>query len=202
MKNKITVVSDVHQKYKEYLKICSENEYTVQLGDMGFNYERIWDLDPEYHVWFPGNHDEHCLLENIRPTAYLGRYGIHTLNGVKFFYIGGAWSIDWQRRLPGLDWFHNEELNSWEWEDCEQLYLQSKPDLVLSHDCPSFIYPHLGINEIITQRTPVMLARLYSLYQPKRWYFSHHHQYKKVNFQSTEFTVLPELGVEDVFSEN
>lgn len=194
----LTIIGDVHGKFDEYLRLTEKYEYTVQLGDMGFNYERIWNLKKENHVWFPGNHDHHYLLNDVRPESYLGRYGVHKMDGMEFFYIGGAFSIDWRMRTPGVDFFNSEELSQWEWDDCLRLYEESKPHWVITHDCPVFMYPHLGIEEEIRQTTPNMLAKLYDIHQPQLWFYGHHHKTHKLkmdesNINSTYFRCLSEL---------
>ena len=47
--NGIVVIGDVHGEYDEYLKIISEHEHTVQVGDFGFDYDVLKGVDPKKH---------------------------------------------------------------------------------------------------------------------------------------------------------
>lgn len=56
-----TIIGDVHGKYEQYKRICAGTDYSLQLGDMGFNYDPITSLDANKHRFFGGNHDGYHL---------------------------------------------------------------------------------------------------------------------------------------------
>jgi hypothetical protein len=53
------------------------------------------------------------------------------------FYLGGAWSIDKDWRVEDVSWWPDEELPYDELDKAYQLYVQSKPQIVATHEAPS-----------------------------------------------------------------
>lgn len=189
----ITIIGDVHGKYQNYLNIVKNHEYTIQLGDYGFKYESLKDVDHNNHLIIGGNHDN---MDKIINTAhYLGDYGYTELNGINFFWYRGAYSIDRQYRTIGINYWSNEENNIETFIKARELYRKVKPDLVLTHDCPeSIVYQMLSPNHRIYQNiTNWALQELFNIHQPKRWFFGHHHQSKTIQYGNTKFICLDEL---------
>ena len=87
-----TAIGDVHGKYDLYLDICGVKERTLQIGDLGFRYGCLENLDPESHKIVAGNHDNYDTIAQF--PNYLGDWGFHTLGGTEFFFLRGAYSID------------------------------------------------------------------------------------------------------------
>ena len=142
----LTFIGDVHGKYKEYLNKITEKEYSIQLGDFGFDYSCLKHVDTTKHKILLGNHDNY---DNI-PKHSLGDFGVYELLGLKIFYIRGAYSIDKKYRIVGRSWWENEELNYTQCNDCIQLYKNTKPDMVISHDAPYYclLNGFFGIEDI------------------------------------------------------
>ena len=92
----ITLIGDVHGKYEKYHRILSrqeKNPYTLQIGDFGFRYETLKNVDHTKHLILPGNHDNYDTCYNYR--HFLSDYGyMVNFNGIDFFYYRGANSID------------------------------------------------------------------------------------------------------------
>ena len=109
----VTLIGDLHGKYKRYHEIIREKDrhpYTVQLGDFGFNYETLLNVDPKNHVFVGGNHDNYEKVKNV--PNYLGDFGqMVNFNGLDFFYYRGAYSIDRQYRTIGIDWWAEEQVS-------------------------------------------------------------------------------------------
>jgi len=42
---KITFIGDVHGRIPEYLDLIKDCEYSIQLGDMGFDYSLLKNID-------------------------------------------------------------------------------------------------------------------------------------------------------------
>ena len=147
---KIRIIGDVHGKYGEYLNITDGAEYSIQVGDMGFNYDHMKGLDPLHHTFFGGNHDNYDIIKDVSHCH--GNYGMrHLGNGAvgpvfEYFFIRGAYSVDKKYRTPGLSWWEEEELSYKTADRCLQNYnrlvnhYNRPPELVLSHDCPSSLY--------------------------------------------------------------
>ena len=88
----ITLIGDVHGKYKRYHEIIREKDrhpYSVQLGDFGFfpSWNRLScsGLDKSLHKIIPGNHDDYDYCP--RSEYCLGDFGPAIVNGFEF-YIG------------------------------------------------------------------------------------------------------------------
>ena len=143
MNNFITLIGDVHGKYERYHKIIRQIDnypYTLQVGDFGFKYDTLKNVDSTKHLILPGNHDQYDICYNY--PHFLGDYGYTSLNRVEFFYFRGAYSIDRQYRTIGIDWFEQEQVSIDQFMKARELYREIKPDIVLTHDCPESINYH------------------------------------------------------------
>jgi predicted phosphodiesterase len=196
MKDSITLIGDVHGKYKRYHEIIREKDrhpYTIQLGDFGFDYGTVFNVDDEKHKIIGGNHDHYDRIIHI--PHYLGDFGYSCLNGVNFFYYRGAYSIDRQYRTIGIDWWEDEQNNIETFMKARELYREIKPDIFLAHDCPDFmvpqyIGPHAKRYENITGWA---LGELYKIHQPKLFIHGHYHVSKTTQYGDTKFVCLNEL---------
>ena len=204
----ITLIADVHGKYDKYLKLTEKHPYTVQIGDFGFNYDVLKGINAEYHRMFFGNHDNYDLMESVIDSDHcLGDFGIRELNGVKFFFIRGAWSIDgeWRRKniyRLGKTWWEEEELLTKQLEIAINEYTVAKPDIVLSHECPLEIVQYVtnpqftrefGYSGIIKTRTNQALQACLDIHRPSLLVFGHYHKNWNSVINGTEFRCLNEL---------
>ena len=196
MNNSITLIGDLHGKYKNYHEIIREKDrhpYTLQLGDFGFKYDTLKNVDSTRHLILPGNHDNYNDCYNH--SHFLGDYGYTSLNRVKFFYYRGAYSIDRQSRTVGIDWWEDEQVTIDQFMKARELYREIKPDIFLAHDCPDFmvpqyIGPHAKRYENITGWA---LGELYKIHQPKLFIHGHYHVSKTTQYGDTKFVCLNEL---------
>lgn len=95
-------------------------------------------------LWFiDGNHDDHSALaehrENDTPVAlsdhvtYIPRGARINLGGLRFGFLGGAFSVDWRDRTHGIDWWPNEMT-----ERSDVARLGGEPlDVLIAHDAPA-----------------------------------------------------------------
>lgn len=199
MSNSIHILGDVHGKYKRLHEILREKDrypYVVQLGDLGFEFDTLKNIDPKNFVIVGGNHDNYDKIINI--PHYLGDFGyMVNFNGIDFFYYRGAYSIDRQYRTIGIDWWEQEQVNIEQFMKARELYRQIKPDFVITHDCPELITSYLlppGSN-LYQNITSWALQELFNIHQPKKWLFGHYHQSWKKVIDKTEFICLNELEV-------
>jgi hypothetical protein len=73
-------------------------------------------------------------------VAYLKRGKIYAIDGFRFLVLGGALSIDWEYRVPGISWWANEYWSEQEQKDIFRLLKQENSfDFVLSHTGPERI---------------------------------------------------------------
>jgi hypothetical protein len=181
------------------------HEATFQVGDCGFEYDYLAAFDPRLHKVLPGNHENYGLLERqpFPRNILADRWGV-TWDG-KVGYLGGAWSIDKEARVPGFDWWSQEELPESELAAAIDLIASTKPPIVASHDCPGTIFGRLKSDDpgpfgasYRPTRTAEALSRLFSQYRPKLWVFGHHHVQRTFAVDGTEFHALRVLGTFEV----
>jgi predicted phosphodiesterase len=198
------IIGDLHQKYDKYLLLTEEADYTLQVGDVGFFYDKINHLNPEKHKRLGGNHDNYTKIDgqfvNMQTGHWLGDFGVYTPpNFESIFYVRGAWSIDAKYRTPDIDWWADEELS---YENCTkaiELYNEVKPDFVVTHTVPSSIIPYVPFKKIFGpvihgSRTETMLQRMHEIHQPKTWVFGHWHVDWDDIIKGTRFICLNELS--------
>lgn len=187
-------IGDVHERYDDYLKIARQHKSSIQVGDMGFSYEHMSNLNSN-HVFIGGNHDN---WDNIGSCPnYLGRFGQgynEEIGG--FFYASGAYSIDQWHRTEGKSYWRDEELSHDESSRCLSKYVAHQPDIIVSHDCPQVVaYNMFGIRDKSSTRT--LLSELFCRWKPKWWFFGHWHSSKRIEIQGTQFVCLAELETFD-----
>lgn len=191
-----TAIGDAHGQYDRYVKMARKRDFTVQIGDLGFKYGCLENLNPENHKIVAGNHDNYDVIGEW--PHYLGDYGLASLGGVEFFFYRGAYSIDRKYRTIGIDWWEQEQVKIDQFMKARELYREAKPEIVLTHDCPESIALMLlepGQN-IYQNMTGWALQELFSIHQPKIWRFGHWHRSWKMIIEGTEFRCLNELEAE------
>lgn len=206
------VIGDVHGEYSRYLPLAKEAEYSLQVGDLGFDYSPIKELDPVKHRVIAGNHDNYSKYDTSKFLAqtehFLGDYGVHTIPGFgEFFFVRGGRSIDWEYRIKGRSWWEEEELTYAEGLKALELYKKTKPQIVFSHECPTDVIEFVSGfktwdgEPIMPSRTAHLLNSMLSEHQPKTWIFGHHHKDWQGVVKGTEFRCLGILSFVD-FDEN
>jgi len=201
MNKSITILGDVHGKYKRLHEIIRKkdiHEHIIQIGDLGFDYTTLDNVDPNKFKIVSGNHDNMDKIIHI--PHYLGDYGYTTLNNISFFYYRGAYSIDRQHRTIGIDWWKDEQVTIDQFMKARELYRQIKPEIMITHDCPDFmvpryIGPHSRLYENITNWA---LGELFKIHEPKLWIHAHHHLSSTIIYGKTKFVCLDELETYDI----
>ena len=87
------------------------------------------------------------------------------------------------------------------------LYEETKPDYVLSHECPTeaVLFMLQGLigqyfeakRDCVQSRTAQALQLMYEIHQPKEWCFGHYHVDKTFHLKPdsrTKFTCVAELS--------
>jgi predicted phosphodiesterase len=178
---RITFVGDIHASWGVLRYImenhCPHNR-VLQVGDFGL-FGRKDEIQPQSlhpNLFFiHGNHDNPDVCEKYRPN-YLGRFG--QAFDDRIFFVSGAWSIDQHCRIPGLSWFHNEELSTAEAQAAFELYVKVKPRYMVTHDGPTSIIRSLvnpawgGVRATTTTR---LFDAMWAEHKPELWIFGHHH---------------------------
>lgn len=216
----LRVLGDIHgcintphpRKNVCYLDLIKDCDWSVQLGDMGFNYSGLSEVGNR-HVFVPGNHDNYDNL----PVQALPGYGMVDLGGLwQFFHIRGEWSIDIRQRVDTMlkgsqkCWWYEEELSPQDMEEALQEYKETKPDVVMSHGCPTSIselvgnpgvWKYFGWEEKCVTNTQHLLEHMFNFHQPKLWLFGHYHRNWSTTVNNTKFMCVDELCYVD-FNEN
>lgn len=193
------LLGDVHGKFNspKFKSILEKfpNETIIQLGDLGVGFpNHPYPQFPDNFKFISGNHDNPNVLPKI--PNWLGKYGY--IEKLELFYFSGAWSIDFQNRTEGIDWWRDEELSYKECLDAIELYSEKKPKMVISHDCPDDVGQYLyGKNKIRTGTSDALQCML-DLHSPSTFYFGHHHLSFNTKIKNCYFQCLSELEIKEI----
>ncbi len=198
-------IGDVHGKFRQYKAIIREYPDTIQVGDMGVGFRR-WphaeaSENPPYDEmvksnaqFIRGNHDNPATCR--RHTQWIPDGRVYN----NMMFIGGGFSIDWMYRNEGFSWWADEQLSPEELDRLLGVYLVARPEIMVTHDCPLFLYGK--IHEKVYKsdsRTPEAFDRMFgSEHRPKLWVFGHHHKSFDETIDGTRFVCLAELEVRDL----
>lgn len=182
------LIGDVHGKIKEYLELIKIlNDETIQLGDFGIGFIKIPKLSIQ-HMFIRGNHDNPKLCKKF--PNFMGDFGI--FDKYDLFFISGAYSVDYNLRTIGVDWWENEELTNRQIIEAMCLYEKTQPRFVISHDAPrAFLESHFSGS--FNTKTSNFLEQLLGIHEPEIWVFAHHHKSIRQKFGKTHFVGLDEL---------
>lgn len=208
------VIGDVHSEYESYQRLTTGADYSLQVGDLGLNVAPLMKMGIDFnkHKVLGGNHD--CYDINS-PNYYfhqpyaLHHYGTHYVPGLgEVFYIRGAWSVDGElRRKKGRkgNWWPEEQLTPKQFAEARKLYLEVKPNLVVTHAAPAVFEEYLFDEEISNKgilganqpsATSSFLEALYRERPPKTWVFGHYHVPFKRQTAHTLFVGLKVVATE------
>lgn len=210
----IRLIGDVHGKFKQYKRILRQSPPSIQVGDMGVGFFR-WphgepEENPSHYVMGDGNH-RFIRGNHDNPT----RCRIHSHwisdgtveNGVMF--IGGALSIDKAYRVEGFSWWPDEELSIDELNKLTDLYVATKPRVMITHECPEEVSVALlqtipsitnggtKTNPAFASRTRQAFQSMWSAHSPELWVFGHYHVSFDHILRGTRFVCLAELEFRD-----
>lgn len=206
-KSCLRLIGDVHGRISNYIHLAKEAEYSIQLGDLGFDYSELNNISSETHKVLAGNHDNYEKHGDkfIKQTShFLGDFGIHSTPFGNYFFVRGGHSIDLMQRTPGLDWWADEQISHQQAIQCLNLYEKNKPDFVISHECPESIVDQVSTltqyngESIKPSFTCKLLQQLLEIHRPSVWFFGHHHRKWLKIIKNTEFHCLDELDFCDI----
>jgi len=190
-------IGDIHGDIGSYAKMVRGADESVQIGDFGIGflnrtlYQQIDDVQRSgKHRFIRGNHDDPTLCKE-RP-GYIPDGTFDSERSI--LYIGGAWSIDYRWRTPGLDWWPDEELSVAELARMHELAVYHKPRIMITHDCPTsiaweFFIEVRGKNQYKT-RTAEAFEGMFIQHKPELWIFGHWHESVDRVIDGTRFVCL------------
>ena len=192
------VVGDVHGLIPSYEKVCQRlhkfdpEAVTIQVGDMGVGFKgvRAPECGPN-DFWIAGNHDDALVCEKC--PGNLGDFGVRQFCGYSVFFMRGAMSTDRAFRTEGESWWAYEELTDQQLDQAVNLYRESRPEVVVTHDCPRQIRDHWFKCAFVESRTVDALSRMLKAHQPLHWALGHHHHPREELFLGTHFICVNEL---------
>jgi hypothetical protein len=203
------LIGDVHGKYKQYHRIIKECDSSIQVGDMGvgFRYHGQSAMkhgepceNPRHSLmvkqnarFIRGNHDNPTVCKNH--SQWIPDGHIEIINNQKFMFVGGATSIDIYSRLEGYSWWADEELNISSLYDMVNLYLNEKPDVMVTHECPEFVTAMMLATWKLDKKsaTRQCFESMIEMHSPSAWFYGHYHMPFKLNYKNCEFQCLAEL---------
>jgi hypothetical protein len=207
---KILITGDVHGNFSALNNLINKEvpELIICTGDFGY-WPKIPYLESIKNInvkrtkifWIEGNHEDHWSLREVQSYVlsyripveishnifYLSRGTVQKLSdGRTIMFMGGALSIDKDRRQLGVDWFPEETISTGD--------LYSLPneqiDIIVSHTAPVEIADVLKGFHNIYDPSEEALSQLFKMYHPPLWFFSHFHKYAEGTFEQTQWTCL------------
>lgn len=208
----LIIKGDQHGNVDQYVEAVKDYKYSLQIGDMGFNYDPLRELDPNHHKFLGGNHDNYDWYYHTPHN--LGDFGKRKLGGFEFFCIRGAYSIDYKGRLKHerktgrKSWWKEEELALKQSYKAYEEYVNTEPNTVVTHDCPTEVAKIIGKPEVLRgfgfnpdtfdTSTQMLLQQCFNEWQPSLWIFGHFHTNRVVQVGCTTFICLGERTALDV----
>lgn len=208
---RLAFIGDVHgnvpyiESLKGYLE-TNEVDRVIQVGDMGILWrhnnpdecpvtQAVETLGVEW--WFiDGNHDNHPNLRNRDPQItekirYIPRGTIEEIDGIKFGFLGGAYSIDKDYRAEGWDWWPEEMPTR---EEAEPL-MDKGIDVLVTHEIPDSFKPAKYMNvekkhEDASKPTRELVEEVMLSNNPQHVFCGHWHQHNVQMLGTTKVTVL------------
>jgi hypothetical protein len=184
----VSFIGDVHGELDQYFDLIKNDLFSIQLGDMGFDYTPlIANVDPFYHKFVPGNHENYAAICSVPHTVN----GQFKLGHKDLFAFRGGLSVDRFMRIPGYTWFEDEQMPYEEMNYVVQLFCEVQPEIVVSHECPENIGRTIILDidpgddnawrrgkidfqpSFTSQAMQTAWDRVEN--KPKYWIFGHHH---------------------------
>lgn len=212
---KLAIFGDVHCEFGELnrqigvaLKEHPDITHIIQVGDFGdgwpgkerFKYKFMRPL-----YWLPGNHENWDLLEAdyTHPDLYVNYMppgSVLEIENCRILFFGGATSIDKQRRTPHVSWWSQESIS---YGEIQRTLDTVKPpvDIIFSHEHPaSFPYSERRYSkesQNVGKSDRAALDVLLKHYNPKFWFFGHHHIFDTGETNGTKWYCCPNVdGIE------
>ena len=208
------MIIDYHKLFRRsfnkkiYRKI-TDKDYLIICGDAGV----VWDDSKENQhfiryltnkkwttLFVDGNHENYEALDNMPVEIWNGgkihrindkifhlmRGQVFTIDGLKFFTMGGANSVDKQYRTECVNWWRREIPS---YDECDEALKNLEQhdwtvDYILTHTPPESILVDL-IPWYERDAASVFLEEVKKRVNYKHWYFGHLHIDRKIDEKHT-----------------
>ena len=161
----------------------------------GNHEERAWNVKGyklKEHKIGADNYVYGYSEEKYPNIIFVQDFHIETLNGKRFMFLGGAYSVDKFYRLAmNWYWFESEQMSQEEMDETLTFLLSvNKFDYIISHTCPLKYTPTEaflpGIDQSkVDRRTEEFLDKVEALISYLQWFCGHWHinkETKKLKF--------------------
>ncbi len=204
---------DIHKlSMKEFpeQKNLTKQDYVIICGDFGM----CWNNDDEEMFWrnwlrernfttlfVDGNHENFNLLNEFPITEWQGgevhfinesiihlmRGQVFTIDGLKFFTMGGACSVDKSHRILNVSWWKEEEPSTKEFATAiHNLDKHNwQVDYVITHTCSGELRNLMGYTGINDNNNSFFSNIIEPDLKYKHWYFGHFHRDKQLDDKHT-----------------
>lgn len=151
--------------------------------------KEFYESFPCTFLWIDGNHENFNLIKHLPHQMKFNNYvhscwsncyhlmrgKVYNIDGISFFTMGGADSIDRHLRKAYIDWWPEEFPTTEEMErGIFSLDAAGKIDFILTHDAPiSWMTEYY--NCPYTNSLNKYFEHIYRNYNYDYWFFGHHH---------------------------
>lgn len=192
---------------ENFISHVTKRDYLIVCGDFGLIWNPVADeteikwLDflesmPYTTLFIDGNHENFTRLYREFPTVFVNgglahkirsnifhlmRGQVFTIEGKKFFTMGGATSIDRFLRIEGRSWWKRELPNEAEYKEAivNLIKNHNKVDFVITHCLPTSLQEQLPKYTIPDDLTS-FLERISHTLKFRQWYCGHYHMDKRL----------------------
>lgn len=216
----IRFVSDTHGKILKFVGIVDDAiedqvDEIIQVGDWGFGFGTrgqasftdniLSEYKDDIRIGIiRGNHDN--PREAVLSNHFIKDGTVRQYEGVSMMFVGGASSIDQAWRTPEVNWWEDEQLSEEELEYMVDIYKQTKPHIMVTHDAPEqFVQDVMVAHSVFSQpveeysRTRIALQKMFEYHKPNYFIFGHWHTDIDQIYEGTRFICREELGTFDMF---
>jgi UDP-2,3-diacylglucosamine pyrophosphatase LpxH len=198
---RIFIVGDIHGAFNALFQNLDyhgiSNCYLICVGDAGVGFNKTKEKELRYiqqleerfrarnirFISVRGNHDDAIFFDGTVNHDYfklLPDYTKLELNGEKWFFVGGATSVDRTDRLPGRGYWLSEKF-------IFDPNKAEKCDILITHSGPNWIGPNTntGIVAHYSQKDLHLWdelkeerrehQKLFDICRPKKWFLGHFH---------------------------
>lgn len=174
MNRNIWFIGDGHGYPAANFKRVPKGHTVIALGDVGMGFNPPTEFEkhglPVNYRFLRGNHDNPAVCKEH--PFYLGDFGYNEEFGI--FYISGGFSIDRKYRVFGQTWWEDEELGYLRLQDMIDLYMQVKPEIVVSHVAPAMMVDKYFEHKPV-RRTEYAMQYCIEQAAPRLWLSGHYH---------------------------